>query len=111
MKKLITLSIAILLSISSFATENPKYRGGSPSPFAKKILNKNGLVTMDKEKIKTKFLLVGAGATLFTTGLVLHQFEVKNNRNFEGPGIGIGPNQLLQGLGIGTICLGITIKF
>jgi len=107
MKKLITLSIAILLSISSFATNYPS----KDTPFSKVVFGKNGMVTKDKELIQTKLLLVGAGLGMFTTGLILHQREMNSSHKFEGPGIGVGPNQLLQIVGVGTVCIGVVIRF
>ncbi len=107
MKKIITLSIAVLLSLSTFATNNPP----KDNPFSKVVFGKNGMVTKDKELIQTKLCLVGAGIGMFATGLVLHQREMNSSHKFEGPGIGIGPNQVLQGIGLGMVTIGIVIKF
>lgn len=85
MKKIFTLSLAILLSLSTFAKDN--------------------------YLVKTKLTLVGAGIGMFTTGLILHQREMNSSHKFEGPGIGIGPNQLLQGVGLGMVGIGIVIRF
>ena len=85
MKKIITLSIAILLSLSTFAKEN--------------------------YLVKTKLTLVGVGIGMFTTGFILHQREMNSTFKFKGSGIGVSPNQLLQGVGLSMVGIGIVIKF
>ena len=85
MKKIITLSIAILLSLSTFAKDN--------------------------YLVKTKLTLVGVGIGMFTTGFILHQREMNSTFKFKGPGIGVSPNQLLQGVGLSMVGIGIVIKF
>lgn len=85
MKKIITLSIAILLSLSTFAKDN--------------------------YLVKTKLTLAGVGIGMFTTGFILHQREMNSTFKFEGPGIGVSPNQLLQGVGLSMVGIGIVIKF
>jgi hypothetical protein len=107
MKKIITLSIAVLLSLSTFATNHPS----RDTPFSKVVFGKNGMVTKDKELIKTKLCLVGAGIGMFATGLAIQQFNNNNGRSFQGPGFSIGPNQLMQGVGLGMVTIGIVIKF
>ena len=102
MKKLITLSIAILLSLSTFAKEYT---------FPTKTYNKKGMVAKNQTLIQTRLCLVGAGLGMFTTGFILHQREKNSFHKFEGPGIGIGPNQLLQIVGVGTVCIGVVIRF
>lgn len=85
MKKLIILALTILLSLSTFAKDN--------------------------YLVKTKLTLVGAGIGMFTTGLILHQREMNSSHKFEGPGLGISPNQVLQGVGLSMVGIGIVIKF
>lgn len=102
MKKIFTLSIALLLSLSTFATEYT---------FPKTTFNKKGMVAKNQSLIQTKLCLVGAGIGMFATGLILHQREMNSSHKFEGPGIGIGPNQVLQGVGLGMVTIGIVIKF
>lgn len=102
MKKLITLSIAILLSLSTFAKEYT---------FTTETYNNKGMVAKNQTLIQTKLCLVGAGLGMFATGFILHQREMNSSFKFEGPGIGIGPNQVLQGIGLGMVTIGIVIKF
>lgn len=102
MKKLITLSIAILLSLSTFAKEYT---------FPTKTCNNKGMIAKNQTLIQTRLCLVGAGLGMFTTGFILHQREKNSSFNFEGPGNFIGPNQLLQVVGVSTVCIGIVIKF
>tara|TARA_B100001093_G_scaffold341800_1_gene326617 strand:- start:21609 stop:21917 length:309 start_codon:yes stop_codon:yes gene_type:complete len=102
MKKIITLSIAILLSLSTFATDNP---------FVKMSTNKKGMVTKDKELVQTKIGLIGTGLGLFATGFIIQTVNNNNGRSFQGPGFSIGPNQLIQGVGLGLVTIGIVIKF
>ena len=85
MKKLIILALAILLSLSTFAKDN--------------------------YLVKTKITLVGAGIGMFATGFILHQREMNSSHKFEGPGLGISPNQVLQGVGLGMVTIGIVIRF
>lgn len=107
MKKIITLSITILLSISTFATNHPP----RDTPFSKVVFGKNGMVTKDKELIQTKLGLIGAGIGMFATGYAIQKFNDNNGRSFQGPGKFIGPNQLMQGVGVGLVCIGVVIKF
>ena len=102
MKKIITLSISILLSLSTFAKEYT---------FSTKTYNNKGMVAKNQTLIQTKLCLVGAGIGMFATGLILHQREMNSSHKFEGPGIGIGPNQVLQGVGLSMVGIGIVIKF
>lgn len=102
MKKIITLSIAILLSLSTFAKEYT---------FFTKTYNNKGMVAKNQTLIQTKFCLVGAGLGLFATGFILHQREMNSTFKFEGPGMTVGPNQLLQGVGLSMVGIGIVIKF
>ena len=85
MKKLIILSLAVLLSMTSFAK-------GS-------------------ELLKNKVALTCMGLGMFTTGFILHQREMNSSFKFEGPGIGISPNQLLQVVGLSTVTIGLVIRF
>ena len=48
---------------------------------------------------------------MFATGLAIQQFNNNNGRSFQGPGFSIGPNQLMQGVGLGMVTIGIVIKF
>ena len=85
MKKLIILALVILLSLSTFAKDN--------------------------YLVKTKITLVGAGIGMFATGFILHQREMNSSHKFEGPGIGVSPNQFLQGVGLSMVGIGIVIRF
>jgi hypothetical protein len=85
MKKIIIIAIAVLLSMPTFAKGT--------------------------EASKNKVALTCMGLGMFTTGLILHQREMNSSHKFEGPGIGIGPNQLLQVVGLSAFTLGIVIKF
>ena len=85
MKKIIILAIAVLLSMTTFAKGD--------------------------EGSKSKVTLTCVGLGMFTTGFVLHQREMNSSHKFEGPGIGIAPNQLLQVVGLSAFTLGIVIKF
>ena len=102
MKKIITLSIAILLSLSTFATEYT---------FPKTTFNKKGMVDKNQSLMQTKLTLVGAGLGMFATGFILHQRQMNSSFKFEGPGMSVGPNQALQAIGLGMVTIGIVIKF
>ena len=107
MKKIITLSISILLSLSTFAIDYPS----KDTPFSKVVFGKNGMVTKDKELAQTKIGLIGAGLGLFATGFIIQTVNNNNGRSFQGPGFPVGPNQLIQGIGLGMVTIGIVIKF